>query len=162
MPESALNDYIPILLLTGFAVSFAAFNLVVSWLLGKKGTSNPDKETAFECGMVPLTPERRRFSVKFSTVAMLFIIFDIEIVFLIPWALKFRELGMFGVIEILVFIAVLMVGWWYCVAKGAFDWSPAGRSRSGNQAVRFTSGTGTQPSGGGALSERAVADRVES
>ena len=156
MPETALNDYIPILLLTGFAVSFAAFNLVVSWLLGKKGTSNPDKETAFECGMKPLTPERRRFSVKFSTVAMLFIIFDIEVVFLIPWALKFRELGTFGVVEIVIFIVVLMVGWWYALAKGALDWSPAGRARDGVQATRLN-----ERSAGGAVGDRAVADRME-
>ena len=127
MPSAALNDYLPILLLLGFAVSFAALNLVASWLLGKRGGTNPDKESAFECGMVPMTPERRRFSVKFSTVAVLFILFDIEIVFLLPWAVKFRELGMFGFLEMLAFIGVLMIGWWYVVGKGALDWSPKRR-----------------------------------
>ncbi len=124
MPDQALNDYIPILLLAGFAVSFASLNLIVSWLLGKRGGTNPDKESAFECGMKPLTPERRRFSVKFYLVAMLFILFDIEIVFLYPWAVTYKSLGMFGFIEMVLFIAVLIIGWWYVVAKGALDWGP--------------------------------------
>ena len=127
MPSAALNDYLPILLLLGFAVSFAALNLVASALLGKRGGTNPDKESAFECGMVPMTPERRRFSVKFSTVAVLFILFDIEVVFMLPWAVKFRELGMFGFLEMLAFIGVLMIGWWYVVGKGALDWGPLRR-----------------------------------
>ena len=128
MPDQALNDFLPILLLLGFSISFAAFNLVVSKLLGKRGTTNPDKDSAFECGMKPLTPERRRFSVKFSTIAMLFILFDIEVIFIIPWAIKFRELGLLGFMEMVVFIGVLVVGWWYVVAKGALDWTPKRRS----------------------------------
>jgi NADH-quinone oxidoreductase subunit A len=127
VPDQALNDFLPILLLLGFSISFAAFNLIVSKLLGKRGTTNPDKDSAFECGMKPLTPERRRFSVKFSTIAMLFILFDIEVIFIIPWAIKFRELGLLGFMEMVVFIGVLVVGWWYVVAKGALDWAPKRR-----------------------------------
>ena len=127
MPESALNDYMPVLLLALFAVGFAAFNIVVSWLLGKRGGTNPDKESAFECGMLPLQSARRRFSVKFYLVAMLFILFDIEVVFLYPWAVRYQSLGLFGFVEMLVFLGVLTVGWWYVVRKGALDWSPRAR-----------------------------------
>jgi len=128
VPEAALNDYLPVLMLTLFAVGFAAFNIVVSWLLGKRGGTNPDKESAFECGMTPLQPGRRRFSVKFYLVAMLFILFDIEVVFLYPWAVRYQSLGLFGFVEMLVFLAVLTVGWWYVVRKGALDWGPGGRA----------------------------------
>ncbi len=127
MPEQAINDYIPVLLLTGFAVSFAAFNLVASWLLGKKALTNPAKDSPFECGMVPFHTERRRFSVRFYVVAMLFILFDIEVVFLYPWAVKFQALGAFGFAEMLVFLGVLIIGWWYVIKKGALDWSSSRR-----------------------------------
>jgi len=123
VPDQATNDFLPILLLLGFALSLAGILLAVSKLLGKRGGRNPDKDSAFECGMVPLTPERRRFSVKFSTVAMLFILFDIEIIFVLPWAILFKEMGLFGFTEMLVFIGVLVIGWWYVVAKGALDWT---------------------------------------
>jgi NADH-quinone oxidoreductase subunit A len=125
VPDQAANDFLPILLLLGFAVTLAGVMLALSALLGKRGTKNPAKDSAFECGMVPLTPERRRFAVKFSTVAMLFILFDIEVIFVLPWAILFQELGLFGFVEMLVFIGVLVIGWWYAVAKGAFDWSSA-------------------------------------
>jgi NADH-quinone oxidoreductase subunit A len=123
------------LLLAGFAVSFAALNIGVSWLLGKRGGTNPDKESAFECGMLPLQSGRRRFSVKFYVVAMLFILFDIEVVFLYPWAVKYKALGLFGFVEMLVFLGILTIGWWYVLRKGALDWSPkrAAAERTGGQ-----------------------------
>jgi NADH-quinone oxidoreductase subunit A len=124
VPTEAVNDFMPVLLLAGFAAGFAAVILGVSWLLGKRGGTNPDKESAFECGMKPLQPGRRRFSVKFYVVAMLFILFDIEVVFLYPWAVKYKALGLFGLIEMLVFLGVLTLGWWYVLKKGALDWSP--------------------------------------
>ena len=127
MPEQALNDYMPVLLLALFAIGFAALNIVLSWALGKRGGTNPDKENAFECGMLPLQTGRRRFSVRFYVVAMLFILFDIEVVFLYPWAVRYQSLGLFGFLEMLVFLAVLAVGWWYVIRKGALDWSPVGR-----------------------------------
>lgn len=124
MPDQALNDYLPVLLLALFAVGFSVLNLVASWALGKRGTSNPDKESAFECGMLPLQTGRQRFSVKFYVVAMLFILFDVEVVFLFPWAVKYKALGIFGFIEMMIFLTVLIVGWWYVVKKGALDWTP--------------------------------------
>lgn len=124
MADQAQNDYLPVLMLALFAVGFAALNIIASWALGKRGTSNPDKESAFECGMLPLQTGRQRFSVKFYVVAMLFILFDVEVVFLFPWAVKYKALGVFGFIEMMIFLGVLMIGWWYVVAKGALDWSP--------------------------------------
>ncbi len=129
MPDQALNDYLPVLLLTGFAVGFAALNVVLSWALGKRGTRNRDKDSAFECGMLPLQNlGRARFPVKFYVVAMLFILFDIEVVFLYPWAVRYKQLGLFGFVEMLVFLGVLTLGWWYVVRKGALDWAPRRRS----------------------------------
>jgi NADH-quinone oxidoreductase subunit A len=124
VPDLALNNYLPVVLLLLFAIGFAGLNIGVSWLLGKRGSTNPDKESAFECGMLPLQQGRRRFSVKFYVVAMLFILFDVEVVFLYPWAVKYRALGLFGFVEMLMFLVVLIFGWWYVVKKGALDWSP--------------------------------------
>lgn len=127
MPGAALNDYLPVLMLLLFAISFAVVSLGLSFLLGKRGRRNEVKDSAFECGMVPFTTERRRFSIKFYVVAMLFILFDVEVVFLYPWAIKYMDLGMFAFIEMLVFIGVLGLGWWYVVKKGALDWTSSPR-----------------------------------
>jgi NADH-quinone oxidoreductase subunit A len=123
VPENALNDYLPVLMLLLFCVSFAALNLVVSWALGKRAPTNPDKDSAFECGMKPLDQGRRRFSVRFYVVAMLFILFDVEVVFLYPWAIKYKSLGTFAFVEMIVFLGVLFVGWVYVVKKGALEWT---------------------------------------
>ncbi|RKY17442.1 MAG: NADH-quinone oxidoreductase subunit A [Planctomycetota bacterium] len=123
MPEHALNEYLPVLMLLIFAISFAAGSLTLSWLLGKRGRRGGTKDTAFECGMQPFYTTRRRFSVKFYVVAMLFILFDIEVVFLYPWAITYKSLGMFALVEMLVFLAVLALGWVYVVRKGALDWA---------------------------------------
>jgi NADH-quinone oxidoreductase subunit A len=128
VPDEALNDYLPVLMLLGFSVSFAVLNLLVSWLLGKRAPTNPDKDSAFECGMKPFEDTgRRRFSVKFYVVAMLFILFDVEVVFLYPWAIQYKSLGMFAFVEMLVFLGVLFLGWFYVVRKGALDWNRAPR-----------------------------------
>jgi NADH-quinone oxidoreductase subunit A len=128
VPESALNDYMPVVLLAAFAVGFAALNVGLSWALGKRVKGNRDKDLPFECGMLPLEDfGRRRFPVKFYVVAVLFILFDVEVVFLYPWAVRYKALGMFGFVEMLLFLGVLAVGWWYVVAKGALDWAPQRR-----------------------------------
>ena len=123
MPGEALNDYLPVLLLLLFAVTVAAAMLVLSVLLGKRGKSHPVKDSAFECGMVPFTTGRRRFSVKFYVVAMLFLIFDVEVVFLYPWAIQYKSLGLFAFVEMLIFLGVLFLGWVYVVRKGALEWT---------------------------------------
>lgn len=128
-----LNEYLPVLMLLLFSISFAALNIIVSWALGKRGKSNPDKDSAFECGLPPIESGRQRFSVKFYVVAMLFIIFDVEVVFLYPWAIVYQDLGWFAFLEMILFLGVLFLGWVYVVRKGALDFSsrpqPGGRQR---------------------------------
>ena len=99
----------------------AAVMLVLAHTLGPK-RRGPDKESVYESGMPPLGGTRERFSVKFYMVAMLFIVFDIETVFMIPWGVAFRDLGLFGLIEMLVFIVILFVGYIYAWKRGALEW----------------------------------------
>ena len=124
---SQLAQYIPILFLLAAAVGFAGGTLFISVLLGKFAKSNKAKDTAYECGLNPITESGARFSVKFYLVAMLFILFDIEIVFLYPWSIVYREYLMqygVGILWTLVtFSVILFVGYIYAIKKGALDWS---------------------------------------
>ncbi len=119
-------QYLPVLMLGVLAVLFSMFMLVGSVLLGKKGRRPPVKDTPYECGMVPIGSGSTRLSVKFYLVAMLFILFDIEVVFLYPWAVVYREMLVqnAGLIlgSMLSFIGILFVGYIYAVKKQAFDW----------------------------------------
>ena len=129
MPLLAVNDkiveYLPILVLLVFATSFAALNLVLSVLAGKKARGNPVKDAAYECGLPPITDAHARFGVKFYLVALLFVLFDIEVVFLYPWAAYFQEKGRqaFLFSEMAVFAGILFFGWWYVMRRGAVDWA---------------------------------------
>jgi NADH-quinone oxidoreductase subunit A len=118
-------DYLPIFILLLFAISFAAVNLVLSWLAGVKAKGNPAKDAGYECGLPAITDPHARFSVKFYLVALLFVLFDIEVVFLFPWAAYFQTPGrqLFLLAEMLVFAGILFFGWWYVMRKGAVDWS---------------------------------------
>lgn len=113
--------YLPILLLVIFAMLFGIGSLVVSSLIGPKKPT-PLKLSPYECGCEPVGSARERFSVRFYLVAMLFILFDIEAVFLYPWSILFKRLGIFGLIEMGVFIAILLVGYVYIWKKGALEW----------------------------------------
>jgi NADH-quinone oxidoreductase subunit A len=120
-----VREYIPILLQFVVAVGFAGAAIVVSSLLGKTGKKTRTKDTAYECGMVPQGEAIPRFSVKFYLVAMLFILFDLEIVFMYPWAVVYKEAIAHDTIifwSMLSFIAILMVGYAYALKKGALDW----------------------------------------
>jgi NADH-quinone oxidoreductase subunit A len=120
-----LREYLPVLLQLIVAVGFAVSALVVSVLLGKTGRRTPAKDMAYECGMVPQGEAQPRFSVKFYLVAMLFILFDLEIVFMYPWAVVYKEMiAQSSVIfwSMLSFITILMVGYVYALKKGALDW----------------------------------------
>ncbi|OGL44242.1 MAG: NADH-quinone oxidoreductase subunit A [Candidatus Schekmanbacteria bacterium RBG_16_38_11] len=122
--QKDLYSYIPIFILVFVAVSFALANLLISHLIGRK-KSDPEKLSPYECGVPPVSSARLRFPIKFYLIAMLFIIFDIETVFLYPWAVVFREmksLGPFIFIEMVVFIAVLLVGFIYIWKRKAFEW----------------------------------------
>lgn len=126
MEESQLLQYLPILMLGGLAVAFSFGMLIFSVLIGKKGKRTPIKDTPYECGMLPVGEGAPRLSVKFYLVAMLFILFDIEVVFLYPWAVIYKAMLkenpalIFG--SMLSFLGILFVGYIYAVKKGAFDW----------------------------------------
>ena len=123
MPESYAEQYFPVLVQALLAMATAAGLITVSYLLGKR-VRNRVKDMPYESGMVPTGDARHRFSVKFYLVAMLFILFDIEAIFLYPWAVVYRELKMFGFIEMLVFVVPILAGFFYIWKKGALDWSP--------------------------------------
>ena len=116
-----LENYIPIGIMILLGVGFGVVMSKASEWFGPKNPTE-QKLTTYESGMEPVRSAHERFSVKFYMVAMLFIIFDIEVVFLYPWAVNFRELGLFGFIEMLVFIAILMLGYVYLWKKGALEW----------------------------------------
>ena len=119
-----LREYLPVLLQIIVAILFAGSALLVSVLVGKTGKRTRAKDTAYECGMVPQGEVQPRFSVKFYLVAMLFILFDLEIVFMYPWAVAYREaIKESGSIfwSMLSFISILMVGYVYALKKGALD-----------------------------------------
>lgn len=116
-----LETYLPILVLIFIALAFATGSVIFSRLIGQKKPSAV-KLAPYECGMPPVGSARERVSVKFYIIAMLFIIFDIEAVFLYPWAVVFKRLGLFGLAEMGVFIAILLVGFAYVWKKGALEW----------------------------------------
>ena len=116
-----IESYAPILILLGVSVANAAGILLLTHLVSPYRPT-PAKLDPYESGMIPLGNTRERFSVKFYMVAILFIVFDIEVVFLVPWSVLFRQLGVFGFIEMLVFLAVLLVGFVYVWKKGALQW----------------------------------------
>src|SRR2546426_12305653 len=126
MEDSQLREYLPVLMLGGLAVVFSFGMLVLSVVLGKKGKRTPIKDTPYECGMLPIGEGSPRLSVKFYLVAMLFILFDIEVVFLYPWAVVYKQMlkENAGLIlgSMLSFLAVLFIGYIYALKKGAFDW----------------------------------------
>ncbi len=121
-----LSDYLPIVFLAIFAVLFAAVNLSLTHLLGPK-KPNRVKLSVYESGVQPVGDARQRFSIRFDLIAMLFIIFDIEVVFLYPWAVVFKKFsaeanGTFILVEMLVFIGILLLGYIYAWKKGGLTW----------------------------------------
>ena len=122
-----LQDYTPVLLHVIVAVGFATVAMIANLVLGRTGKRNPTKDMVYECGMVPETAGQPRFSVKFYLVAMLFILFDIEIVFMYPWAVVYQdfiaEVGTSILWSMLCFVLILLFGYVYAIKKGALDWS---------------------------------------
>ena len=116
-----LIDYLPILALILIATAFAGATMFLSSRLGPERPT-PAKLSPYECGITPVGTARDRFRVQFYLVAMLFIIFDIEIVFLYPWAVIVQDLKVFGLIEMAVFILVLLLGFLYAWKKGGLEW----------------------------------------
>lgn len=126
MPQTYAETYWPVLLQALIAMAVAAGMLGISYLLGKK-VRNRVKDMPYECGITPTGSARERFSVKFYLVGMLFILFDIEAIFLYPWAVVYRELKLFAFFEMLIFIVLILAGFFYIWKKGTLEWSGAGR-----------------------------------
>src|ERR1041384_272158 len=128
-----LYDYLPILLMFIVAGGFAAGNVLLSQLVGQRKRTKT-KLMPYECGKDPVGSARERFSVKFYLIAMIFILFDIEVIFLVPWAAVFKTLiaqgaamRWFAYLEMMIFVGLLLVGYIYIVKKGAFDWNERAR-----------------------------------
>lgn len=130
MPATLIEAYFPVLVQVVFAAVMAGALLAAGVLLGKR-VRNKVKDTAYECGITPLGNARERFSVKYYLVAMVFILFDIEAIFLYPWAVVYRELKLFAFFEMLVFMALVLAGFFYIWKKGVLDW--ASEDRTDNQ-----------------------------
>src|SRR5437763_1567172 len=122
MPKAYTEVYFPILVQAVIAMSLAAGLLTVSYLLGKR-VRNRVKDMPYESGITPTGDARQRFSVKFYLVGMLFILFDIEAIFLYPWVVVYRDLKMFGFVEMLIFVVLILSGFFYIWKKGALDWA---------------------------------------
>ena len=116
-----LLDYVPILILVVLAALFAGGSIVLSALLGPR-RPNAEKLSPYECGVEPVGTARERFSIKFYLVAMLFIVFDMEIVFLYPWAVVYKQLKLFGLVSMGTFLLILLVGYFYVWKKGGLEW----------------------------------------
>lgn len=124
--DSQLTEYVPIIILGGAALLFAVGTLIASVVFGKRGRRTQIKDTAYECGMLPIGEGNARFSVKFYLIAMLFILFDVEVVFLYPWAVVYKEQLaenanlIFG--SMMIFLGLFTVGFIYEIKKKAFEW----------------------------------------
>lgn len=116
-----LSAWAPILIFLTLVTGFALVSVIASLILGMRKPT-PEKLAPYECGMQPVGTARERFSVKFYLVAMLFLLFDIEAVFLFPWAVVYRDLKLFGFFEMVLFIAVVLAGYIYVWKKGALEW----------------------------------------
>ena len=116
-----MHGWVPILIMIGLGAAFAALNIGLSYLVGPKKPT-PEKLAPYECGMPPVGDARERHPVKFYLVAMIFLLFDIEVAFLYPFAMALRDLGWIGFVQVLVFFALLLTGYIYVWRKGVLDW----------------------------------------
>lgn len=125
--QPPIYQYLPVLFQLGLALCVAIGGVVASMVIGKRGRRNKAKDTAYECGKDPIGGAQARFSVKFYLVAMIFVLFDIEVIFMYPWAVAFRDLitsqGMAPLWAMLFFVVLLEIGHLYAYKKGVFDWN---------------------------------------
>jgi len=122
MPTSYPEMYFPILLQGILGIVIATALVTLAFALGKRAR-NPIKDLPYECGVAPTGTAKERFSVRFYLVAMIFILFDIEAIFLYPWAVVYRDLKMFAFVEMLLFIILILAGFFYIVKKGVLNWA---------------------------------------
>ncbi len=123
-----MGQYLPVVALAILAILFAGVSRVASKLLAPSATTLA-KRSPYECGIVPGRETLERFPVRFYLIAMIFIVFDIEIIFLYPWAVIYRNLGALGLVEVLLFTVAVLVSFVYLLSNGALDWGPAQRAR---------------------------------
>ena len=135
-----MDQYLPIVVMFVLAVAFVILSVATSKLLAP-ARSTPAKEAPYECGIVPTSEPARRYSVRFYLVAMIFIVFDIEIIFLFPWAVVHRELGAFGLWAIVAFIVPFFLSFLWEVAEGGLEWGPVSRRRPLTDEHRTTTST---------------------
>jgi NADH-quinone oxidoreductase subunit A len=123
-----MDNYLPIVCMFVLSILFAALSFIASSLLGPKRPTSA-KSAPYECGIVPSREPAERFPVRFYIVAMVFIVIDIEIIFLYPWAVIFRQLGTFGLVEMVLFAVAVLLSFIYLISNGALDWGPVKRLR---------------------------------
>jgi NADH-quinone oxidoreductase subunit A len=135
MPTNYIETYFPVLVQVLLAALISAALVAITFLIGKR-VKNRVKGLPYECGITPVGTAKERFSVKFYLVAMLFILFDIEAIFLYPWAVVYRELKLFAFFEMLLFIGLVIAGFFYIWKKGVLDWGPQPRATDAPPAGR--------------------------
>jgi NADH-quinone oxidoreductase subunit A len=122
MSETVLTGYIPVFLFMGLAFVFPVVTLLIARLI-RPQTGGEGKLAPYECGVDPDSDARQRYAIRYYVVAILFVIFDVETIFLFPWAIIYKQLALFGLIEMLVFLGILIVGYVWIIKKGALDWA---------------------------------------
>ena len=137
-----LAQYLPILVLTVLSVLFAALSFAASRLLAPR-SPNDRKQAPYECGIIPGSEAPERFPVRFFLVAMIFIVFDIEIIFFYPWAIAHRGLGLHGLVAVLLFSAAVFESFVYLIGNGALEWGPVKRVRNDAAVSASSTTTGT-------------------
>ena len=119
---STINGYVPLFIFLLVALGFAGGTLLVALVI-RPNRPDPEKLAPYECGSPPLMEAHERFSIRFYLLGILFLLFDVEAMFLFPWAVKYDVLGLFGFVEMMLFIAILLVGYFYAWRKGALEWA---------------------------------------
>jgi len=122
MNHSVLDGYIPIFLFMGLTFLFPIVTLLIAKLI-RPATGGEGKLSSYECGVDPDSDARQRYAIRYYVVAILFVIFDVETIFLFPWAIIYKTLALFGLLEMLVFLGILIVGYIWIIKKGALDWA---------------------------------------
>ena len=116
-----ISSYVPVLILFLLAVGFGVITLVVAWFV-RPNAPEREKLSPYECGINPLMPAKVRVPIRFFVIILLFLLFDVEAVFMYPWAVMYKKLGWWGFIEMFLFIVILLIGYIYAWVKGALEW----------------------------------------
>ncbi len=122
MNHSVLTGYIPIFMFMGIAFLFPIVTLLIARLI-RPSSGGEGKLSPYECGVDPDSDARQRYAIRYYVVAILFVIFDVETVFLFPWAIIYKQLALFGLMEMMVFLGILIVGYVWIIKKGALNWA---------------------------------------